>query len=131
MYGTDDGDSNLRHAKSTALVVGLKTSSQTIYSNEKLRDKINKAILGYFTSERVGITTLFFVPLKLYWSLFMILIILSSLQVTVVSNGMRACCYVFLYCIQNKVSPGTLLQPFAKVIKIENRLMSTKTNIIS
>jgi len=82
----DDGDASIRQARSTAIIVALKSNCDVIYS-EKYRDKINKYVLS----------------------------LLSSDKVPLIQNGLRACCYIFLYCVRRdeQCSP-TLLTPFAK-----------------
>jgi hypothetical protein len=86
----EDKNWQLRHGRTSVLAVGLKEGTMVVYS-EKRRPKIDKNITAMLASDKAPI----------------------------VANGVRACAYLFIYCIKNEPDTGVptiLAQPFAKAL---------------
>jgi hypothetical protein len=93
----DDSDASVRAARTSSIVVALKVSPTKIYT-DKLREKVNKCVVSLLGSDKVSL----------------------------VSNGLRACCYLFIHSLKNEVPiPSVLIQPFVK--NINNSSNEVKT----
>lgn len=97
-------DWELRHGRSTALFVALKSTPERLLSDNGNADKINKVILSYMTADRVPVA----------------------------ENGVRALCYLFKHCLaEKKALPAVLVGPFCKAINHTSNDVKQLVGVVS